>query len=228
MCTASAPYSSGSPRRAGCGTCLPSDCCASSGSDPSSGVLNRPGAMVTTRMNSRERSRAIGTVMPTTPPLDAEYAAWPIWPSNAATEAVLMMTPRSSPIGSFLAMRSADRRNTLNVPIRLTSTTFLKASSGKGPSLLSVLAALPIPAQLTLMRSGPIDSATSSALPTAASSVTLVSTNLARSPSAATASSPRRSITTTEAPLSSSRLVVARPSPEAPPVTTATASLIST
>ena len=73
--------------------------------------------------------------MPTTPPLDAEYAAWPIWPSNAATEAVLMMTPRSSPIGSFLAMRSADRRSTLNVPIRLTSTTFLKASSGNGPVL---------------------------------------------------------------------------------------------
>ena len=33
--------------------------------------------------------------MPTTPPLDAEYAAWPIWPSNAATDAVLTMTPRS-------------------------------------------------------------------------------------------------------------------------------------
>ena len=46
MCTASAPYSSGSPSRAGCGTCLPSDSCASSGSEPSSGVLNRPGAMV--------------------------------------------------------------------------------------------------------------------------------------------------------------------------------------
>ena len=46
--------------------------------EPSSGVLNRPGAMVHTRMNSRDRSRAIGTVIPTTPPLDAEYAAWPI------------------------------------------------------------------------------------------------------------------------------------------------------
>ena len=50
MCTASAPYSSGSPSRAGCGTCWPSDFCASSGSEPSSGVLNRPGAMVTTRI----------------------------------------------------------------------------------------------------------------------------------------------------------------------------------
>src|SRR5262249_27394078 len=72
MCTASAPYSSGSPRRAGCGTCLPSEACASSGSEPSSGVLKRPGAMVTTRIRSRARSRAIGSVMPTTPPLDAE------------------------------------------------------------------------------------------------------------------------------------------------------------
>lgn len=35
-------------------------------------VLNRPGAMVTTRINSRDRSRAIGSVIPTTPPLDAE------------------------------------------------------------------------------------------------------------------------------------------------------------
>ena len=73
------------------------------------------------------------------------------------------MTPRSSPIGSVLAIRSAASRSTLNVPIRLTSMTFLNASSGNGPSLPSVLTALPMPAQLTLMRSGPSDSATSSA-----------------------------------------------------------------
>ena len=97
--------------------------------------------------------------MPTTPPLDAEYAAWPIWPSKAATDAVLTMTPRSSSIGSVLAIRSAASRSTLNVPIRLTSMTFLKPSSGNGPSLPSVLTALPMPAQLTLMRSGPSDSA---------------------------------------------------------------------
>ena len=36
-------------------------------------------------------------------------------------------------------------------------------SSGNGPSLPSVLTALPMPAQLTLMRSGPSDSARSSA-----------------------------------------------------------------
>src|ERR1700761_7468650 len=142
-----------------------------------------------------------------------------------------MMTPRSGeserPIGSLFAIRSAASRSTLNVPIRLTPITFLNPSSGNGPSLESVLMALPMPAQLTLMRKVPSDSATSSALPTAASSVTSASTKRARSPSPATASSPRRSTTTTCAPASSNRLVVASPRPEAPPVTTATASLIS-
>eukprot|EP00411_Alexandrium_monilatum_P035448 CAMPEP_0175343124 /NCGR_PEP_ID=MMETSP0095-20121207/7189_1 /TAXON_ID=311494 /ORGANISM="Alexandrium monilatum, Strain CCMP3105" /LENGTH=143 /DNA_ID=CAMNT_0016640549 /DNA_START=157 /DNA_END=589 /DNA_ORIENTATION=- len=37
---------------------------------------------------------AMGRVMPTTAPLDAEYANWPFWPSKAATEATLMITPR--------------------------------------------------------------------------------------------------------------------------------------
>ncbi len=73
--------------------------------------------------------------MPTTPPLDAEYAAWPIWPSNAATDAVLTMTPRSSPSGSVLAMRSAASRSTLNVPIRLTSTTFVEPVQRERPVL---------------------------------------------------------------------------------------------
>ena len=228
MCTASAPYSSGLPSRLGCGTCLPSDSLADSGSPASSGVSNSPGAMVTTRIRSRDRSRAIGSVMPTTPPLDAEYAAWPIWPSNAATDAVLTMTPRSSPIGSVLAMRSAPSRITLNVPIRLISTTLRNASSGNGPSLPRVLIALPVPAQLTTMRSGPSASAASSAAVTAASSVTSVCAKVARSPSSSTASLPLMSSTTTCAPASSSRFVVARPRPEAPPVTTATASLIST
>jgi hypothetical protein len=36
--------------------------------------------------------------MPAMPPLLAEYAAWPIWPSNAATLAVEISTPRS-PVG---------------------------------------------------------------------------------------------------------------------------------
>src|ERR1700712_4906443 len=106
--------------------------------------------------------------------------------------------------------------------------TELNQSSGNGPSLPRVLTALPIPAQLTLMRSGPISSARSSAADTDSGSVTLALANRARGPNSATTSSPLRSITTTEAPLSSRRLVVARPKPDAPPVTTATESLIST
>jgi hypothetical protein len=45
---------------------------ASSESVLNSGVLNRPGAIVTTRILRLARSRAIGSVMPTMPPLDAE------------------------------------------------------------------------------------------------------------------------------------------------------------
>src|SRR4029077_11655038 len=68
----SCAYSAGRPRREGNGTCLPSDSCASFGNAASSGVSKIPGAMVQTRMPLRERSRAIGRVMPTIPPLDAE------------------------------------------------------------------------------------------------------------------------------------------------------------
>jgi hypothetical protein len=32
--------------------------------------------------------------MPTMPPFDEAYATWPTWPSNAAIDAVLTMTPR--------------------------------------------------------------------------------------------------------------------------------------
>src|SRR6476619_2827980 len=135
MCTASAPYSSGSPRRAGWGTCLPSEACASSGSEPSSGVLNRPGAMVTTRIRSRDRSRAIGRVMPTTPPLEAEYAAWPTCPSKAATLARLTMAPRSpDSVGSLRAIAVPTRRTQSKVPIRLIATTFEKASRSAAAS----------------------------------------------------------------------------------------------
>ena len=45
----------------------------------------------------------MGSVMPTMPPFDAEYAAWPICPSKAATDAVLTMTPRS-PDGARLVV----------------------------------------------------------------------------------------------------------------------------
>ena len=55
-----------------------------------------------TRTPIRANSRAIGSVIATIPPFEAEYAACPICPSNAATDAVLTMTPRSPPeFGSF-------------------------------------------------------------------------------------------------------------------------------
>ena len=49
-----------------------------------------------TRMPVLERSLAIGRVIPTMAPLLAEYAACPIWPSKAATLAVLTMTPEEA------------------------------------------------------------------------------------------------------------------------------------
>src|SRR5574341_1504480 len=81
MLRASCAYSDGRPRREGNGTCLASESCASLGSPFIIGVSKRPGAIVHTRMPLRDRSRAMGSVMPTTPPLEAEYAAWPICPS---------------------------------------------------------------------------------------------------------------------------------------------------
>jgi hypothetical protein len=82
------------------------------GQAASSGVSNRPGAIVFTRMPTPARSRAAGRVMPTTPPLEALYAICPIWPSNAAIEAVLTMTPRSpSSVGSFALIAAAAKRS---------------------------------------------------------------------------------------------------------------------
>ncbi len=65
-------YSAGSPRREGNGTCCPREALASSGSPASRGVSNSPGAMVITRMPREANSRAMGRVMPTMPPLEAE------------------------------------------------------------------------------------------------------------------------------------------------------------
>jgi hypothetical protein len=67
-----------------------------------------PGAIVQTRMPTAARSRAAVRVRATTPPFDAEYAACPIWPSNAAIDAVLTMTPRS-PSSSGSPARYAGR-----------------------------------------------------------------------------------------------------------------------
>ena len=113
---------------------------------------------------------------PTTPPFDAEYAAWPIWPSNAATDAMLTMAPRwpSSVIGSVWAMAAAHSRIMLNVPIRLTLITNSNWSSGNGLLLRStVRLALPRPALLTHTRSGPISDAAATAACPSSSLATL-------------------------------------------------------
>src|SRR6185295_18821073 len=77
--------SAGVPRRLGKGTPAANASCTSCGIENSIGVPKMPGAIVMLRMPLRARSRAIGSVMPTTPPLLAAYAAWSIWPSKAAT-----------------------------------------------------------------------------------------------------------------------------------------------
>ena len=72
MCFTSAAYSDGWPSRDGNGTWAPSESCTSFGSECSIGVRKIPGAIVHTRMPLRARSRAIGSVIPTTPPFEAE------------------------------------------------------------------------------------------------------------------------------------------------------------
>src|SRR5919198_1534128 len=194
-----AANSSGLPSRFGNGICCSSDSRMSSLSRASIGVSAGPGAIVITRIPARPRSRAIGSVIPTTPAFDAEYAAWPICPSKAAFEAVLTITPRSpsSVKGSFSAIFLAACFVTTNVPTRLTSTTLRNASR----SYSVTRDAQPMPAQLTApwsSSSPPISAST------AASSLT---------------SHSGRSATTARAPAPSSSCTVAAPSPDLPPVT---------
>ena len=81
------------------------------------------------RIAEADRSRATGSVSPTRPPLDAAYAAWPIWPSNAATDDDLTIAPRSPEAsGSLRLIAVAAIRTVSKVPTRLMAITFLKAS----------------------------------------------------------------------------------------------------
>ncbi len=196
-----------------------------SGSPASIGVSKVPGAIVQTRTADRARSRATGRVSETTPPLEALYAAWPIWPSNAAIEAVLTITPRSSSSGSCSVIAAAASRSTLKVPTRLTATTFWKRPRSWGPSRPTVRPAEPTPAQLTATRSSPSSVACAIASATWSGSGTSAGTPPAPSPrpaAAATGSASGKSMITTPAPAACSRRAVALPSPEAPPVTNAT------
>src|ERR1700733_13206062 len=137
-----------------------------------------------------------------------------------------MITPRSPASSPAWLIRYAASRITLNVPMRLTWITRVKDSSGNGPSLLVVRAAVPMPAQLTTIRGTPPARApaASSAASTSAGLVTSPAANATRgprSPATAWPSEPGRSRMTTDAPASCSRTVVARPRPDAPPVTRA-------
>src|SRR5579859_3661400 len=224
----SAAYSLGRPRRCGWGTSFASAARTSAGRPASIGVSKMPGAIVITRICWLARSRAIGSVMPTTPPFEAAYAAWPIWPSKAATLAVLTITPRSPSTGSCAAMRAAATRIVLKVPIRLIVITRENCSSGSGPSREIVRPAVPTPAQLTTMCRPPSCSNTAATAAVICSPlVTSAGVQIAL-PRPALSSVATcwpgwldRSTSATAAPFSTSSSAVARPSPEAPPVISA-------
>src|SRR3954452_18431712 len=132
------------------------------------------------------------------------------------------MTPRSPSTGSLSTIAATASRMTLNVPIRLTRTTFSNASSGSTPCLPSTRPGVPTPAQLTTMRSGACAVAVCPACWTPASSVTSSPAKLP--PISFARSSPGdvgRSAMTTCAPAPASSVAVAKPSPLAPPVTIA-------
>ena len=72
MCSASEANSSACPSRCGNGIYAARLSCASCGRLASNGVRNSPGAMVSTRMPNCASSRAIGSVIATIPPFEAE------------------------------------------------------------------------------------------------------------------------------------------------------------
>jgi len=161
----------------------------------------------------------------------AEYAAWPICPSKAATLAVEIITPRS-PVGSggFFAIASAARRIMLKLPIRLMPITRAKRSSGCAPSLPTVLAAGPMPAQLTSPISLPIDCALATTALASASCVTSQRTKAALPPNSLASASPLSACTsamTTLPPSRTNMRALPSPRPEAPPVTMNTLPVMS-
>ena len=113
------------------------------------------GRIVLTRMPSPIRSRAIGSVMPTMPAFEAEYDAWPIWPSCAATDAVLTIAPRSpsSRTGSVIS-RPPIRRAT-ECPYEVDLDDAVEVGGRERHDRAGALVAargfdsLPVPAQLT-------------------------------------------------------------------------------
>jgi len=95
ICEHNCANSSGYPNRFGNWTWLSREARNGFGKGFVIGVSKRPGQIVQIRIPHGPRSRAIGKVIPQTPAFEAEYAACPICPSMAATEATFIMTPRS-------------------------------------------------------------------------------------------------------------------------------------
>ena len=116
--------------------------------------------------------------------------------------------------------------------MRLMPRIRVKCSSGIGePSRPTTLAGAPTPAQQTSTRSSPTPAAVSTAASTAAVSVTSAGTKRAPLGRPAAVSAPAlegRSTMTTVAPAVARRRAEAAPSPEAPPVTSATEPVTST
>ena len=92
------------------------------------GVTKIPGAMATTLIPYLPKSLAIGITIPFIAPFEAEYAAYPLNPSSAATLDIVIITPLSpcSFIYLFLDIYNAAYFATYIVPYRLISITFLK------------------------------------------------------------------------------------------------------
>ena len=224
MWRTSAAYSAGLPRRGGNGTPAARDSRTSGVMPAIIGVSKMPGAMVITRIPKRASSRAAGKVRLAIAPLEAAYAAWPICPSNAATEAVLMITPRSpSAFASVSAIAAAARRNRLKLPIRLTLITWAKFARPCGPFLPRIFSPRTTPAQLISPCKPPKASTAAVTAASAAASWLMSATALrALSPScsalAATASA-FKSTSITLAPAAISISAVAAPRPDAPPLT---------
>ena len=120
----------------------------------------------------------------------------------------------------------------MKVPIRFKRMTHSKVARSCGAPLRStVRPAMPAPAQLTTTRSVPISAARPRPASTDSSDVTSPSANTAFLPNSDARAVPRSAFLskmTTPAPAACSRRIVASPSPDAPPVTSATESFRST
>src|SRR2546426_2196160 len=122
-------------------------------------------------------------------------------------------------------MIAAARRMQLNVPMRFTWMTRETSSSFAGPALPTVFIAVPMPAQLTRrLREPKRLPAVLRAASTSSALVTSAAVKRAEGPSVFATSAPADaggSRSATRPPAATRRSAVARPSPEAPPVTTA-------